>query len=133
MKIRTVAVILSVGALLGSVAAGAEERPMGFFVTSMGPGDGANLGGLKGADAHCAKLATVAGAGAAAWLSQRVPRMRALSAALILNVVITMLPDSPDVERVALGADGIVAGLRSGMLTIDMSTISPTMSKKNGS
>lgn len=31
--------------------------PMGFFVTSVGMGDGANLGGLEGADAHCQSLA----------------------------------------------------------------------------
>jgi hypothetical protein len=34
---------------------------MGFFVTSAGPGDGANLGGLAGADAHCQKLAAASG------------------------------------------------------------------------
>jgi hypothetical protein len=38
-----------------------------FFVTSVGLGDGANLGGLKGADAHCQKLATDAGHGASTW------------------------------------------------------------------
>src|SRR4030088_3112885 len=41
------------------------------------------------------------------------------------DVVITMLPDSPDVESVALGAGGIVHGIRSGALWIDMSTIAP--------
>src|SRR5271166_5751290 len=41
------------------------------------------------------------------------------------DVVITMLPDSPDVEAVVLGADGVRAGLRKGMLFIDMSTIAP--------
>jgi hypothetical protein len=41
--------------------------PMGFFVTSAGPGDGGNLGGLRGADAHCQKLAAAAGAGGRAW------------------------------------------------------------------
>ncbi len=41
------------------------------------------------------------------------------------DVVITMLPDSPDVETVALGADGIAAGVREGSLWIDMSTIAP--------
>jgi 2-hydroxy-3-oxopropionate reductase len=41
------------------------------------------------------------------------------------SVVITMLPDSPDVESVALGSDGIVAGIRDGALWIDMSTIAP--------
>ena len=41
--------------------------PMGFFVTSAGPGKGADLGGLVGADAHCQKLATAAGAGSRTW------------------------------------------------------------------
>jgi hypothetical protein len=40
---------------------------MSFFVTSVGSGKGADLGGLAGADAHCQKLATAAGAGAKAW------------------------------------------------------------------
>jgi hypothetical protein len=43
--------------------AGAPQQPapMTFFITSAGPGDGANLGGLAGADAHCARLAQTAG------------------------------------------------------------------------
>jgi len=41
------------------------------------------------------------------------------------DVVITMLPDSPDVESVALGANGIASGVRAGTLWIDMSTIAP--------
>jgi hypothetical protein len=41
--------------------------PMGFFITSVGMGNGANLGGLAGADAHCQKLAAAAGAGARTW------------------------------------------------------------------
>ena len=41
--------------------------PMTFFVTSVGSGDGANLGGLAGADAICQKLATGVGAGARTW------------------------------------------------------------------
>lgn len=40
---------------------------MSFFVTSAGPGQGANLGGVSGADAHCQKLATAAGAGGKTW------------------------------------------------------------------
>ena len=40
---------------------------MGFFVTSVGVGDGANLGGLDGADAHCQTLAAAAGAGDRTW------------------------------------------------------------------
>ena len=41
--------------------------PMTFFVTSVGLGDGANLGGLAGADSHCQKLAAAAGAGDRSW------------------------------------------------------------------
>jgi hypothetical protein len=40
---------------------------MTFFLTSAGPGNGANLGGLAGADAYCQKLATAAGAGNRTW------------------------------------------------------------------
>jgi hypothetical protein len=43
------------------------QQPMGFFVTSVGKGDGANLGGLAGADAHCLSLAQAAGMGPRAW------------------------------------------------------------------
>ena len=42
------------------------------------------------------------------------------------EVVISMVPDSPDVEKVYLSADGVLAGARRGTLLIDMSTISPT-------
>jgi len=46
------------------------------------------------------------------------------------DVVITMLPDSPDVESVALGDDGIVGGIQAGALWIDMSTIAPATTKR---
>ena len=36
-------------------------QPMSFFVTSAGPGDGAKLGGIEGADKHCQTLAAAAG------------------------------------------------------------------------
>ena len=42
-------------------------QPMGFFVTSAGPGKGADLGGLTGADQHCQKLASAAGGGNRTW------------------------------------------------------------------
>src|SRR6185369_15840505 len=42
-------------------AARGPQQPMSFFVTSVPIGDGGNLGGLTGADAHCQKLATAAG------------------------------------------------------------------------
>jgi hypothetical protein len=45
----------------------AAPMPMSFFVTSVGKGDGANLGGLAGADAHCQTLAAAAGRGGATW------------------------------------------------------------------
>lgn len=45
----------------------APQQPMSFFVTSAGKGDGANLGGLAGADAHCQALAAAAGAGGRTW------------------------------------------------------------------
>jgi len=48
------------------------------------------------------------------------------------DVVITMLPDAPDVERVALGPDGIVAGIKPGTVYIDMSTIDPATTRKVG-
>jgi len=46
----------------GQPAAAPPRQPMSFFVTSVGKGDGANLGGLAGADAHCAALAKAANA-----------------------------------------------------------------------
>ena len=48
------------------------------------------------------------------------------------DILITMLPNSPEVELVALGKDGIIEGARSGLLYADMSTISPIVSKKVG-
>jgi 2-hydroxy-3-oxopropionate reductase len=46
------------------------------------------------------------------------------------EVVITMLPDSPDVELVYTGSDGVFAGAKRGALLIDMSTISPVVARK---
>jgi hypothetical protein len=43
------------------------DSTLSFFITSAGPGDGANLGGLAGADAHCQKLAAVVDAGERTW------------------------------------------------------------------
>ena len=49
-----------------------------------------------------------------------------------VDVLITMLPNSPEVEEVALGKDGIIGGARKGLLFLDMSTISPLVSQKVG-
>jgi len=46
------------------------------------------------------------------------------------DVVITMLPDSPDVESVMMGEKGVFGGLRPGALVIDMSTISPVVARR---
>ena len=48
-------VILSAALCAGVLAASAQDNTMSFFVTSTGLGKGANLGGLEGADAHCAE------------------------------------------------------------------------------
>jgi 2-hydroxy-3-oxopropionate reductase len=48
------------------------------------------------------------------------------------DVLITMLPNSPDVEEVVLGRDGVIEGARAGMSLLDMSTISPLVSQKIG-
>jgi 2-hydroxy-3-oxopropionate reductase len=48
------------------------------------------------------------------------------------DVLITMLPNSPDVELVALGPDGVIEGARSGLVYVDMSTISPIVSRRVG-
>jgi len=48
------------------------------------------------------------------------------------DVLITMLPNSPDVEQVVLGRDGVIEGARPGLVLLDMSTISPLVSQKIG-
>ncbi|CAH1659180.1 conserved exported hypothetical protein [Hyphomicrobiales bacterium] len=64
--IRTSA--LACGLLIGAFgAAEAQQADMTFFVTSAGPGQGANLGGLDGADRLCQTLAQTVGAGSKTW------------------------------------------------------------------
>jgi hypothetical protein len=71
MKTTMRSSILASAALLALVLSGTaqaqEAANMTFFVTSEGPGKGADLGGLAGADAHCQKLATAVGAGGKTW------------------------------------------------------------------
>lgn len=61
--------LLLAGAMfIGAVVpAGAQDATMSFFVTSAGPGKGADLGGIAGADAHCASLAEAAGVTGKTW------------------------------------------------------------------
>src|SRR5581483_1014242 len=44
--------------------------------------------------------------------------------------VITMLPDGPEVEQAVLGAEGILEGAKHGAVVVDMSSISPIVSRK---
>lgn len=57
--------------------------------------------------------------------AQAAPSPRRVAAQA--QVIITMLPDSPDVEAAVLGPDGVLEGARAGSLFIDMSTISPSV------
>src|SRR5262249_45139900 len=75
MKNKSVPIglVLTTITIVGSsLHAQAQQQPpqspnMTFFVTSNGPGKGADLGGLEGADRHCQTLAQAAGAGGKTW------------------------------------------------------------------
>jgi 3-hydroxyisobutyrate dehydrogenase-like beta-hydroxyacid dehydrogenase len=56
------------------------------------------------------------------------PSARAV--AMASDVVITMLPNSPQVEEVVAGPHGVLEGARKGLIIIDMSTIAPAVSRK---
>ena len=73
---RVLTSLLAVTAMtmVGSQAASGQAQqaapppqPMGFFITSVGSGNGGNLGGLAGADKHCQSLAAAVGAGGRTW------------------------------------------------------------------
>jgi hypothetical protein len=69
LSILSSVALLTVGASSGALA---QQQPpqapnMSFFVTSIGLGKGADLGGLDGADKHCQELGTRAGAGSKTW------------------------------------------------------------------
>ncbi|MGB7257422.1 MAG: lectin [Pseudolabrys sp.] len=67
MTMRTCLPIAAALALLLGASAHAQQANMSFFVTSAGPGKGADLGGLAGADKHCQDLAASAGASGKTW------------------------------------------------------------------
>src|ERR671927_526791 len=46
------------------------------------------------------------------------------------EVIVTMVTDSPDVEQVVLGPGGVIEGARAGAVVIDMSTISPSVTRR---
>jgi 2-hydroxy-3-oxopropionate reductase len=72
-----------------------------------------------------AAVEDVAAAGAARAASAK-------EAAANAELVITMLPDGPEVEQAVLGAGGVLEGARAGAIVIDMSSISPLVSQKVG-
>jgi hypothetical protein len=69
MEMKKMPLVVALLSLPGAYAALAQDAnpEMSFFLTSMGPGRGANLGGLAGADAHCQGLAESVGAGNKTW------------------------------------------------------------------
>ena len=71
MHLRLALLLLLVAGALGCAqkqsTPAAEDPGMSFFITSAGPGNGADLGGLDGADRHCQALAEAVGAGNRTW------------------------------------------------------------------
>ena len=65
-RTRSFGIALLLAVVMAAPAA-TQSNSMSFFITSAGPGDGANLGGLEGADAHCSMLAEAAGVGGKTW------------------------------------------------------------------
>lgn len=90
--------VVGVGLAVGTMV-NAQEAEMTFFITSNGPGNGADLGGLDGADAHCNKLAAAAGSTLTNW-----------KAYLSVNAVIDRSGDSPKVIPGVNARDRIGAG-----------------------
>ena len=64
---RLALIACAAAAAIGLGAAAQAQNAMTFFITSAGPGKGADLGGLDGADRHCQALAQAAGAGGKTW------------------------------------------------------------------
>src|SRR2546423_14502427 len=71
--VATMVLLLGIVVLIAKNPAGGQRgaqapaQPMSFFVTSVGKGDGANYGGLAGADAYCQMTAASAGRGSSTW------------------------------------------------------------------
>ena len=83
MKAIRIMAVAGALVLASTQFATAQDSPMGFFVTSTGLGQGGNLGGLEGADAHCTKLAEAAGSTGRTWrayLSTQEEGKRGISA-----------------------------------------------------
>ncbi|MCX7671693.1 MAG: NAD(P)-binding domain-containing protein, partial [Anaerolineae bacterium] len=102
--------------IIGFIGLGIMGRPMAGHLLRAGYS-------LIVHDLNRQAVAALVAAGAAEAFSPKEVAARS-------DVIITMLPDSPDVEAVALGADGLIEGIRPGTLYADMSTIAPTMAVK---
>ncbi|MEW6750283.1 MAG: 2-hydroxy-3-oxopropionate reductase [Candidatus Latescibacterota bacterium] len=100
---------------IGFIGLGIMGRPMSHHLLQAGYA-------LVVHDINRDAVAEVVAAGAAEATSAREVAGRT-------SLVITMLPDSPDVEAVALGQDGIIAGIAPGSIYVDMSTIAPSVAK----
>src|SRR5437764_5273056 len=67
VRLSIVAAAMLAGLSSTAMAQQPQAPNMTFFVTSIGPGKGGDLGGLEGADRHCQTLAAAAGAGSKTW------------------------------------------------------------------
>jgi 2-hydroxy-3-oxopropionate reductase len=76
-------------------------------------------------DVVAAAVEEIAGAGAKKAVSSK-------DAAAAGDIIITMLPDGPQVEEAVLGPGGVLEGARAGSILVDMSSISPMVSQKVG-
>lgn len=107
----------------------AQQRIGLIGLGSMGRGMGTNLikhgFSLTVHDAHPAATEALHRLGATVAATPRAVAERS-------DVVITVLPDGPDVEAAALGPDGVAAGARPGTILMDCSTISPAASRAVG-
>lgn len=101
---------------VGFIGLGIMGRPMAANLLKAGY----SVVGYSRKQGPIAELVTLGGRGA--------PSVADVSRSA--DVVITMLPDSPDVEEVALGTAGIIASARSGSIYVDMSTIRPEASRR---
>ena len=83
MNIVKLVAAVGISLVMSAPVAVAADQSMGFFITSVGMGNGANLGGLKGADAYCKQLAESVGSTSRTWrayLSTQVEGKRGISA-----------------------------------------------------
>lgn len=104
------------GVRVGLIGPGIMGRPMAINLLKAGH--------AVAVHARRRKAATpLAAAGATVCASPREVAERA-------DVVFTVVSDTPDVEAVLLGPDGVIAGARPGTLVVDMSTISPTATRR---